>query len=68
MKPIQFHYNPKVALKFIDKIVEQCKADKEETAEMKKVYEDIKTLAHLGAKCLSKEPINDPTESGNQNN
>lgn len=68
MKPIQFNYNPKVALNSIDKIVEQCKADKEATAELKKVYEDIKTLAHLGAKCLSKEPINDQTESGNQKN
>lgn len=60
MKPVTFNYNPKVALQAIDAMVEKNQADKESTEQQKKVFEDIKTLAHLGAQCLSKEPISGP--------
>lgn len=65
MKQVTFNYDPKVALQAIDAMVEKNQADKESTEQQKKVIEDIKTLAHLGAQCLSKEPLSGPAIPGN---
>lgn len=56
MKQIKFNYRPKIATEFIDNLVAKSKNDPEATDEMRKVYEDVRTLVHLGFGILQPAP------------
>lgn len=57
MKPIEFNYRPDVAVKAIDTLVEQNANNPECKPEQRKIFEDIRTLVHLGLSRLKDEPL-----------
>lgn len=66
MESIKFNYRPDVAVKAIDTMVEQNANDPECKPEQRKIFEDMRTLVHLGLSILSEEPLKTgPANPGN---